>query len=116
MPDEAAIEDSCLVAPLPVEALVKAARADDAVARALLAKRNPVITAAVEEGRRHGEVQALRRVLFGIAEARALSLTAAQEGRVECCTDASQLHAWVEAAATAERADDVFVADPRSAT
>jgi Uma2 family endonuclease len=57
LPDAGAIEDPSLVAALPVEALVKAAKADDAVARALLAKRNPVLVAAVDEGREEGRKQ-----------------------------------------------------------
>ena len=47
------IEDETLAAPLPVAALVDAVKADDAVARALLVKRNPVIEEALRgESRR----------------------------------------------------------------
>jgi len=40
------IEDSALEVPLPIAAMVHAARTDDAVARALIAKHNPVIEEA----------------------------------------------------------------------
>lgn len=53
------IEDRCLALPLPIHALVDAAKADDAVAAALIAKKNPVIEEAVrageERGKRDGE-------------------------------------------------------------
>ncbi len=41
---EAKIQDKCLAVPLSVAAILDAARRDDAVARALIAKNNPVIT------------------------------------------------------------------------
>jgi len=43
------IEDRALAVPLPIEALVRAAKADDAMARALLGKHNPVLEAALAE-------------------------------------------------------------------
>lgn len=43
----ASIEDPTLAAPLPVSALVNAAKVDDALALALLRKRNPVIEQAL---------------------------------------------------------------------
>ena len=45
------IEDPALEVPLPIAAMVHAAKADDAVARALVARRNPVIEAVRAEGR-----------------------------------------------------------------
>lgn len=49
---ESAISDPCLSGPLRVRALLDAAEADNAVAQALVAKGNPVITALREESRR----------------------------------------------------------------
>lgn len=46
---DSAIEDRALAVSLPVEALVRPAKADDAMARALLAKRNPVVLAAIAQ-------------------------------------------------------------------
>jgi hypothetical protein len=51
MPEQASIEDPALAVPLPVTALARAAKADDAMASALLAKKNPVLTAALEKSR-----------------------------------------------------------------
>ncbi len=48
------ITDRVFVLPLPVSALVEAAKSDDAVAAALLAKKNPVLTRALAEGRAEG--------------------------------------------------------------
>jgi Uma2 family endonuclease len=43
------IEDPVLAAPLPIDALVRDAKVDDAVARALLIKQNPVLEAVLAE-------------------------------------------------------------------
>src|SRR5690606_30910146 len=43
LPVGGVIEDPALALPLPIQPLVEAVKADDAVARALLAKKNPVI-------------------------------------------------------------------------
>jgi hypothetical protein len=56
---EAAIEDACLVRPLAVGALLDAA-ADDAVARALVDKGNPVIAMLREDEHRAGREEGLR--------------------------------------------------------
>ena len=54
---DATIQDRVLVTPLAIRDLVSAGSADDAVARALLAKRNAVVRTAVEEGRTEGRAQ-----------------------------------------------------------
>jgi Uma2 family endonuclease len=102
--DDAVIEDPCFVAPLPIEALVKAARADDAVARALLAKGNPVLTDALEQA----AANAARSVLLGVFAARGFEPTDDQRRRIDSCPDAEQLQTWAIRAATADRLDDVF--------
>jgi len=55
------IADPALAVPLPIEAMIRDAKADDAVARALLAKRNPVLVQdradAEAEGRVKGEAE-----------------------------------------------------------
>jgi hypothetical protein len=111
LPDAGAIEDVCLAAPLPVDALVRAARADDAVARALLAKRNAVVVAAVEEGREEGRIEALRRAVIDLAEARGLALTRSQRQRLDDCSDLAQLQLWHRRLATVAAAHDAFEAD-----
>jgi Uma2 family endonuclease len=112
MPDAGAIDDPCLVQPLPVPALAKAARADDAMAAALLAKRNPVIVEALEagreQGRRAGGVEAARALLRSVAIARGLALTTDQLDRIDACDEVALLQTWATRAATASRADDVL--------
>ena len=51
------ITDRCFVVPLPVDALGVAAKADDAVAAALLAKKNPVLQAALKQAQAQGELR-----------------------------------------------------------
>jgi hypothetical protein len=120
MPDAGVIDDPCFIRPLPVAALVKAARADDAMAAALLAKRNPVLIEAIqqsrqegrkkghEEGHRAGSVEATRAVLRSVAAARDLALTAGQIDRIDACDDVAVLQAWATRAATASAADEIF--------
>jgi flagellar biosynthesis/type III secretory pathway protein FliH len=67
----ASIEDPVLAAPLPIEPLVKAAIVDDAIARALVAKNNPVIAAEKADSRRKGQAEGRQEGLAeGLAEGR----------------------------------------------
>jgi hypothetical protein len=54
LPEDGHIEDRCFAVALPVEALVKAAKSDDAVAEALLAKRNRVLLEALDQSHEDG--------------------------------------------------------------
>ena len=85
LPQNAVIEDPCLVRPLPVASLLDHATADEAVARALLDKRVPALDAALVaekeagrvEGRAEGRVE-------GRAEGRAEGRLEGQlQGRIE---------------------------------
>jgi Uma2 family endonuclease len=51
------IEDPALAVPIPIDALLDAALADDAIARALRVKRHPEFLAEREEGRAEGEAR-----------------------------------------------------------
>lgn len=53
----ASIADPALAVPLPVRALLRSAKADDAVAAALLAKHNPVLEAALDVAAARGEAR-----------------------------------------------------------
>jgi len=55
------IEDAALALPLPIEAMLDAARADDAMAGALVARHNPVIEAVRAEDRAAGKAEGSRR-------------------------------------------------------
>jgi Uma2 family endonuclease len=73
------IEDPALATPLPIEALVRATKADDAMARALLAKGNPVIKDVRAQGQAEGEQRGFSRgQQEGFAEGRQAGLA---EGR-----------------------------------
>jgi hypothetical protein len=108
LPDDGGVEDPCFVVPLPVEALVKAAKTDDAVATALLAKGNAVLVEAIEAGRAEGEVHAARRILLRAAQARGWSLSRARREQGEACSDAERLELWAARSITASRVDDIF--------
>jgi hypothetical protein len=130
VPKTSSIHDPCLVRPLPVAALLDAARADDEMGEALLVKRPPSIRRALTEtaekalvegkaegrregkaeGRREGKAEgrligarnAVRRVLAR----RALPLDAEDAARLDACTDLATLERWLDqavaAASTAE--------------
>ncbi len=85
------IDDRALAVPLPIAPLVQAAKADDAVARALIAKRNPAIVAAVLQG----EVKGRAIALITLIEARGLVLSAAARARIMGCEDTEQVEAWL---------------------
>jgi Uma2 family endonuclease len=70
---EGHIVDPALEVPLPIEAVIHGAKADDAVQRALAAKRNPVLEAIRAEDRAEGKAEGRAE---GKAEGRA-------EGRAE---------------------------------
>ena len=57
------IEDPAFEVPLPINAMVHAAKADDAVQRALIAKANPVLVAHVAKHRTEAKAEAVLAVL-----------------------------------------------------
>src|SRR5258708_33651811 len=54
LPERGEIADRCLARPVPVRAILNAAEADDAVARALVDKGNRVIRGVVAQSRSEG--------------------------------------------------------------
>ena len=111
-----AIEDRCFVVPIPARALVERVRADDTIARALLAMRNPVLVAAVEDarnaGKRDGRDEGLGPLVHQFARKlarplrdeerarlreRLASLGAARLGDVVIDLTADELAAWLAA-------------------
>jgi hypothetical protein len=69
------IEDPALAVPIPVDALLDAARADDAIPRALRAKRHPEFAAERAEGRAEGLIQGRAE---GLMQGRAEGLAAGE--------------------------------------
>lgn len=107
LPVDGKIEDRALALPLPLRALCEAAKADDAVAQALLGKKNPVIEDAVRksksegkrEGKREGEKLGLLAgkldALFAVLHARKIDIPKKTEKRIRAETSAATVDAWI---------------------
>jgi Uma2 family endonuclease len=110
------IEDPTLAVALPIEALVCAAKADDAMARALLVKRNPVLVAAVQaseargeaEGRAKGKAEALARAILVVLERRGIPIGAESRARIGGERDVRTLERWHALAVTCVSAAELF--------
>jgi hypothetical protein len=90
------IEDPALAVALPIETLIRNAKADDPVARALLAKRNPVLVQDRAEARAEGKAEAVIVLLT----ARGIAVDGATRERILGERDAQQLDRWVVRAAS----------------
>lgn len=117
------IEDEALIMPLSVRALLDAAEADNDVARALLAKKNPVIEAVQkaehekgvargreegrEQGRADGVLEAKASAVLAVLGARGLAPSAELRHKIAACRDARTLDRWLEKAATASSAAEL---------
>jgi Uma2 family endonuclease len=113
---DALLEDRAFAAPLPVAALVSAAKADDAMARALLAKQNPVLVAALLdehstgklegkaegklEGKAEGKAEGKLEALLAVLTARGLTPTGEQRQRLLAERDEARIDARLQAAVT----------------
>lgn len=132
LPPDSTIEDRALALPLPIRALVEAAKPDDAVAQALLTKKNPVITSALQrasqagerkgklegtfegkiegrieghlEGQREGKIEALLAVL----DARGFEIKKKQEKRIRAESDEATLAGWIRGAVSCTSVGDLL--------
>lgn len=102
------IEDRVLVTGLPVEALVHAAKADDAVARALLAKRNRVVEAALLESRERGKAEGKAEAVLAVLRARGLKPTESERARIVGLRDDASLDVYLTRALTCASVADVI--------
>jgi len=121
------IEDPALAVPLPIAALIHDARPDDAVARALLAKRNPVLVENRAEGRAEGlaEGRAEGRAEAGaegraegraeavivLLTARGVAVDSTMRARILAERDAKRLDRWIVKAASCAQASELFADD-----
>ena len=125
---DSAIEDCALALPLPLRALVEAMSADDAVAQALLVKKNPVITRALAgaerkgkaEGRREGKAEGRRegerkgalkgaiKTLLAVLEARGLKVRKKHETQIRSTDKEAVLAAWIVRAVTCASVDELL--------
>jgi Uma2 family endonuclease len=102
----ASIEDPTLAAPLPIASLVDIAKADDAVATALLAKRNRVLAAALEAGRAEGRAH---DILLVLAQ-RGLEPRPDERQRLLGERDLATLERWLKRAVTCASVAELFAA------
>lgn len=94
------IDDPCLLRPIPVHALLAAAAADDAVAQALIAKKNPVVMAF--------GLQQRAEALLTILAARGIDVPEEARERILHTTDGAELHCWLTRAASANSLAEVL--------
>lgn len=113
----ASIEDPALAVPLSVETLIRVIKADDAVAKALLAKRNPVLEAALEdrtraarlEGRLEGESEGKAEAILEVLSARGLEPQIAERTRILGERDPTRLRRWLVRAVTSASVAEVLL-------
>ena len=111
---DGAIEDRALALALPLRPLVEAAKADDAVAQALLAKKNPILEQALDgarlegesrgkragkrEGKREGKVEGKIAALLAILATRGIDVSRKAEKRIRAARDEAIVDAWLRLA------------------
>lgn len=110
------IVDAALAVALPVEALIHSAKADDAVARALVAKHNPVLeqlqadrlAEGRAEGRAEGLAQGRAEAVVALLAVRGVALDRAQRERILGESDPARLGRWIARAAVCASAAELL--------
>jgi hypothetical protein len=102
------IEDPSLARPIPVRALLSAAEADDAVARAILAKGTPAVQEAAAAWKAKGEAAGKADAVLTVLAARGVRVSDDIRGRILACSDAAELDALLTRAATISSADELL--------
>jgi len=114
------IVDPALEVALPIESLIHAARTDDAIARALIAKDNPVFAAARahehEAGKAEGHAagytegvrQATARAVLRMLAARGVAIDDAMRARILGEQTIARLERWIERSATCATIGELF--------
>jgi len=114
------IEDPALEVPLPIDAIIHAAKADDAVQRALIAKGNPVLEAhvarhreeakaeGIAEGKAEGIAEGKAEALLAVLAARGITVEDAERVRILGERDPQQLDRWLAGAVTCAVAAELF--------
>ena len=123
-----AIEDPVFDVALPIHALIHTARADDAVARALLLKGNPVLEASraidratgkeeglaegkqqgLAEGKQQGLAEGLAQALLELLAMRGVVLQDAERSQILGERDAEKLRRWLGRATTCTTIDELL--------
>ncbi len=94
LPASASIEDRCLVAPLPVRALVDAASTDAAIIGALVARRSPALLALQASARSEGRSEGAAAALLAVLRARGLEPSESDVAAVRAASSAL-LERWL---------------------
>jgi Uma2 family endonuclease len=102
------IDDPALAVPLPIEAVIHNAKADDAVARALLARRNPVLVQNRVEGRAEGRAQGKAEAVIVLLTARGVAVDSATRARILAERDPQRLDRWIVSATSCTQAAELF--------
>ncbi len=102
---------SSLAEPLPVAAILNAALADDAVARALAAKGNLVIRGiraeGEAEGKIEGKIEGKAEAILTVLKGRGLDASDAVRRRILGATDLATLERWLLKAGTVASSEEV---------
>lgn len=104
------IEDPALDAPLPINDMIHAAKADDAIARALILRHNPVIEQMRASDRAEGRAMGLAEAVLTVLAARGVILGFADRGRILDERDPAQLERWLARATTCTEIRELFAA------
>lgn len=110
------IDDPALAVPLSIDALLHTANTDDAVGRALLAKRTPVIEAAravdraqgIASGHAEGIADGRAEALITILVARGLAPTVSEREKILAVRDPARLQTWLVRAVSCGSLADLF--------
>jgi hypothetical protein len=106
------IDDPALAAPLPVAALLSAAKADDAMASALITKHNPKIEDFGARREAKGELAGVARgraeAVIAVLTARGVAIDPADRARILGERDLDQLGRWLGRVASCTSMDDLF--------
>jgi hypothetical protein len=108
LPPGSSIEDPCLSLPIRVESLLSAAEADNAVARALLAKQNPVLVAVEAQGKERGIAQGRAEAVLTLLASRGIPVSPAARAEILACSDLARLDQWLIKSVSATAADDLL--------
>jgi hypothetical protein len=120
------IVDPALAVPLPIKALIHSMKADDTIARALIAKCNPVIAANDAEARAEGKAQGklegrleglaqgqaegLARAVIAVLANRGVALDPAERDRILGERDLAQLERWLVRSTSCATAAELLLA------
>lgn len=102
------IEDPCLGAPIPVEALLDAAAAKRAVVEALAAQGEPTLRQREAAVRSEGEAMGVARALLKMLAGRGLAVSDEQRQEILSCRDLDRLERGIERAFEATSATEVL--------